>query len=398
MTPSFLISPVRGWRLITPRVGSVLADIALVAFLVVFGAITQPGFGVASGSQLAYSVMVFGVSAAMLLRRRRPRVALTVIGGLLVAHLFLVEGPTLFAAVVCLIAVYTTQARLESPWRWGFLAAAYLGAGIAVWLLPRVEGGHRGLDVATLAGALTIAALAGVVRRDARARYEQALERVTILEREQASERRLAAAEERTRIAREMHDILGHSLTTVAVQAEGARYALPTDPDRVDQMLADIAQLSRQTVDDVRHLVDVLRAGDPASTRPDPTLRDVPELIGTFTNASAIRLHQSGDLEEVPAQVGMAAYRIIQESLTNAARYAPEGAVEVELAATGSSLDLVIVNGRPSAPISAPMSGQGHGVTGMGERARALGGGLYAGPVPDAGGWRVIAYLPYLRS
>src|SRR5690606_33136854 len=133
--------------------------------------------------------------------------------------------------------------------------------------------------------------------------YKAAVERATELEARQDAERRLAAVKERTRIAREMHDILGHSMNVIAMQAEGARYVLRSDPDQADAALGNIARLSREAVDEVRDLIDVLRADDePATTRPAPSLTDVAELIGSYRGANdRIRLQVSGDLAAVPA-------------------------------------------------------------------------------------------------
>jgi signal transduction histidine kinase len=203
--------------------------------------------------------------------------------------------------------------------------------------------------------------------------------------------------EERARIAREMHDILGHSLNTIAVQAEGARYALRADPDRADQALADIGRLSRAAVDEVRDLIDVLRTDDdPAATHPTPSLRDLPHLIGTFQRVgTSIRLRLDGEVNDVPRQVGLTAYRIIQESLTNAITHAADAPVLVRATIVERALDVLVTNGRPHRTNT--RQGGGHGLIGMRERVLALGGTIDAGPDPATGGWRVAARLPWSR-
>ncbi|MCX4473027.1 Sensor histidine kinase DesK [Micromonospora sp. MW-13] len=369
--------------------------------VVLIGAVSAPTISFAAPAQVVYAIVVAGCSLAVLLRRSRPILALSIMAVLLAVHLLIVARPGLFPGVICLIAAYTTQTQLAGPWRWGVLAGTYVGATVGVAMSPIPGLGEdwrsRGLMIAAVGTALTVAALTGVVRRNARDRYDLAVERARALEAQQASEQRLAAVEERARIAREMHDILGHSLNTIAVQAEGARYALHTDPDRADRALADIGQLSRAAVNEVRDLIDVLRTeNDPATTQPTPTLRDLPSLIGTLQRAGTpIRLRIDGEVNDVPGHVGLAAYRIIQESLTNAITHADGAPVVVRTTIDDHSLDVLVSNGRPNHTGTRP--GSGHGLIGMRERVLALGGTLDAGPDPATGGWRVTAHLPWSR-
>lgn len=379
-----------------------IADIVLAALVGVLGAISRPTLSFATPEQVAYGFVVFGCSIALIFRRLRPRLALAVVGVLLVVHLVVVQELTVFAGAVCLIGAYTTQTRLLPPWRWGYAAVIYVGAGVAVLTVPTPAPGTdwmvRLVISAAAAALITVAVLAGIVRRNRKARYEDALERAAALEARQAVERRLAAVEERTRIAREMHDVLGHSLNTIAIQAEGVRYVVRTDPQRTDQVLADIGRLSRTAVDDVRDLISVLATDDEgkAPVRPTPTLRDVRELISDlqYTRA-AIRLHVEGDLTSIPDQVGLAGYRIVQESLTNALKYADGAAVSVRILVHDDSVELTVLNTASGERRTRPRGVSHHGIIGMQERARALGGTLTAGPDPNTGGWVVAASLPW---
>ncbi|QIN29846.1 sensor histidine kinase [Brevibacterium luteolum] len=383
-----------------------LADFVLAALVGVLGAIGRPTLSFATPEQIAYSIIVFGCSIALIFRRMRPRLALAVVGVLLVLHLVAVQELTVFAGAVCLVGAYTTQTQLLPPWRWGYVAAIYIGAGMAVLTSPTptpdADWMIRLVIAAAAAALITVAVLAGIVRRARKARYEDALERAAVLEARQAVERRLAAVEERARIAREMHDVLGHSLNTIAVQAEGARYVIRTDPDRTDQVLADIGRLSRTAVDDVRDLISVLAADDDtpeAPIRPTPTLRDVGALISDLRYTKAtIRLHVDGDLSTVPDQVGLAGYRIIQESLTNVLKHADGAAASVRIRVRDRVVELTIVNTSTGELHSTRDDDPHHGIIGMRERARALGGTLTAGPGPDTGGWRVAAHLPWRRA
>lgn len=406
MTPATLAPPVRRTSLSWSR--GRLLDLASATVAATIGAVSKPGVGFENVSQAAYSVVVLGCCAAVLLRRSRPRASVASIIVLLVMHLALVDQVSVFAGVMCTVVTYTAQTRLFRPWRWVATAVACLGVVAAVQTarVPLQNGDWRARLAAgaiTL-GTLTIAALIGVVRRDARARYELAVERAAMLEREQEAERRLAAAEERTRIAQEMHDILGHSLNTVAMQAEGARCVLVSDPERAGQALEHIGRLSRDAVDEVRDLIDVLRSDDDTDLRPAPSLGDIPRLISASANAARTRLSIAGDPDAVPKPVSFVAYRIVQESLTNVIKHAGPVSTQVFVTVGVGSVDLVIVNDAPEIPAGAgdPQEVRGihrkggrHGIAGMSERIRVLGGTLDAGPDLSIGGWRVTAWLPW---
>ncbi|MGO1973585.1 MAG: sensor histidine kinase [Propionibacteriaceae bacterium] len=391
----------RGWAL--RRGQHWWVDVAVAVLVGGIGAVGKPGIGLTSAPQFSYSLIVLGCCVTLLIRRHRPRLVLTVLGAFLVAYLAVVGELGVFPAAVCVIAVYTAQTRLEPPWRWVFVVATCAGTagGVFTSSLPLLDEDWRQRTIALALGfgVLAIAALIGVVRRDARTRYELAVDRAAILERQRDDERRLVAVEERARIAREMHDILGHSLNVVAVQAEAARYTLRTDPERADQALADIGRLSRHAVDEVRDVIDVLRSDDEeaAPTSPAPSLHDVADLVGTFANGPTPRLYLAGDTETVPSHVSLAAYRIIQESLTNAAKHAAHASVLVSATINSDSVELVVSNGAADTIVQSTGSMPGHGIAGMRERARALGGTLDAGPDPTTGGWRVAARLPWCR-
>lgn len=380
-----------------------LLDAMLAIAVIAISAISRPGLSVVTPQDVLYTGVVIGSACALVARRTFPRLALTVLAVLLTIHLIARIEWGIAVALICVIAAYTTQTQLTPPWRWLFLAAIYLGAATAMLTVPMSAPGlgtrERLLAAAGAFGLLTVAVLTGVVRRQRRSRYNAAIERAAMLQTQQETERRLAVVEERARIAREMHDVIGHSLNAIAVQAEGVRHVLRTDTDRADRALADIGALSRSAVDDVRDLLDVLATDDAeASTRPLPTIRDIPELVGSlqYTNA-AIRLRIDGEPHPVPDHVGAAAYRIVQEGLTNSLKHAEGALVTVLVAIRDRTVGLTILN--TSAPTMRPASnaGGGHGIDGMRERARAHGGDLDAGPDPTTGGWRVTASLPWGR-
>lgn len=201
-----------------------------------------------------------------------------------------------------------------------------------------------------------------------------------------------AAAAERNRIAREVHDVIAHSLTVTLLHVTAARHALTTDSD-VDEAvdaLADAERLGRQAMADIRRTVGLLDSS-PASAGPEPGADDIPVLVDDFVNAGlTVRRRFTGDLGRVSAAVGLALYRICQESLANIAKHAPGAAVEFAVEVGARSAVVRVRNPLP-AGVAAP-NGHGTGVAGMRQRAEGLGGRIQLGP--DAGWWVVRAEFP----
>jgi signal transduction histidine kinase len=209
---------------------------------------------------------------------------------------------------------------------------------------------------------------------------------------EEAARRR--SSEERLRIARELHDIIGHSLGTIAVQAGVGRHLMETEPEKAADALDNIAKISRSSLDEVRSVVAVLREEEP-DYQPAPALADLPDLVETARSAGlTVELTLPDDIEAVPRQTGAAVYRITREALTNVVRHAHASTVSVRVDHRDGQVEVVIRddgagvgNGRGRD------SGTGHGIVGMRERAEALGGSLSAGPANE-GGFVVTASLP----
>jgi len=197
-----------------------------------------------------------------------------------------------------------------------------------------------------------------------------------------------AQAEERTRIARELHDVIGHSLTVSLMHVSAARLALDEDRAVAERALAEAERLGRASLDEVRHTVGLLRAEDGSeSTAPLPGGGDVEPLLAQFRAAGAqVRAEVDPELAAVPRTVGLAAYRILQESLTNASKHAPGAAIVVRAQVDRDAVRLVVDSAGP------PRSGSGLGLLGMRERAEALGGSCTAGA--GGAGWLVRAELP----
>ncbi|MCL2091390.1 MAG: histidine kinase [Micrococcales bacterium] len=215
----------------------------------------------------------------------------------------------------------------------------------------------------------------------------------------------LAVSAERNRIAREMHDIVAHSLSVIVIQADGGRLAAATDPEAAQRALTTIAETGRAALADTRRILGLLRGTDQAERAPVPESGSVDELVATVREAGLDVAHvQTGTPRHLPPAVGAAVHRIAQESLTNVLKHAGPGArAVVSEVWHDAGFRLVVTNtGKVvSTPIRglsilgrSPAPGPGHGLVGMTERAELFGGTLVAGPT-DGGGFRVQVDLPY---
>jgi signal transduction histidine kinase len=209
---------------------------------------------------------------------------------------------------------------------------------------------------------------------------------------EEAARRR--STEERLRIARELHDIIGHSLGTIAVQAGVGRHLMAADPQKAAEALDSIARVSRSSLDEVRAVVSALREDEPAY-HPAPSLADLPDLVETVRSTGLnVELTLPEDLEAIPRQTGTAVYRIAREALTNVVRHANASAAQVQVDHRDGRVEIAVRDdGSESDAGREPAMSTGHGIAGMRERAEALGGRLSAGASSE-GGFVVTASLP----
>jgi signal transduction histidine kinase len=259
------------------------------------------------------------------------------------------------------------------------------------WLWLPLGGPLERTAVATLI-TVALAAAVDAAHGARRARQELAVEAAHV-EREQA---RRAVLEERARIARELHDVVAHHMSLIAVQAETARYRIDEVPDAVSAEFGAISNAARDALSDMRRLLGVLRNDEAATLAPQPQIEQIPELINTARKAGVpVDYSLDGAVDAIPPAVGVCAYRIVQEALSNATRHAPAASVSVQIRRDRDTVRLTITNGPGRAPAPARENqGPGHGLAGMRERAVLLGGALTAGPV-RAGGFSVSAVLPF---
>lgn len=265
------------------------------------------------------------------------------------------------------------------------VAFAVLPLGSAVALVVVGAAAHRLDDLALYLAVLGMGWLVGVLMR-----IQAQL--LTKQQEMQADLSEHAAADERRRIAREVHDVIAHSLSVTLLQVTGARRALQQDRDIEDAVgaLTDAERLGRQAMADIRRTVGLLDAG-PKKIAPEPNIDDIPNLVDDFVQAGLqVALRTEGQPDRVSAAIGLALYRITQESLANVAKHAHESKVDVSLVVSPSAVLLSIVNEIPVTVGSA--SHEGRGLAGMRQRVELLGGVLDAGPCQD--GWSVRAEVP----
>jgi len=284
--------------------------------------------------------------------------------------------------IIALLSMLTAGPRLGPLF--ACVALAFLGVrlaqtGFSTDWLPWTAG----VFVSTLGGGLVV--------------HEQRL--LAQLQAAQADLAQRTRMQERARIARDLHDVIAHSLTVSLLHISAARMAVQHDPADADRALAEAERLGRESLDEVRAIVGLTRAdqgenGESLLT-PTPGLDGIDTLVARYRSAGAqIALQLDEGLSKVPATIGTTAYRIAQEALTNAARHAPGRPVELRLSAPNGSLELLVLS---SGPCTAPAAANGgHGLHTMRERAEAVGGVFEAGPAPSGDGWRVRASLPLL--
>ncbi|MFF0790541.1 sensor histidine kinase [Streptomyces spiralis] len=202
--------------------------------------------------------------------------------------------------------------------------------------------------------------------------------------------------EERTTIARELHDVVAHHMSVVAIQAEAAPYRVQDPPPELEKAFATIRENAVAALTELRRVLGVVRAEDyEAPEAPQPTLADLGALLANVREAGlAVEKVVTGAVRELPQGVELSAYRIVQEALSNSLRHAPGASARVEIGYVLGGLGLRIVNGPPPEPSRIqPSPGAGHGITGMRERVSMLNGEMTAGPVDD-GGYEVSVFLP----
>jgi signal transduction histidine kinase len=367
------------------------AALAVAIFLAVVFLDEGPGDTIvdrSAGDVPIPALVVFAVaSAALYWRRRAPLAALAVV---LVAWALTLGSGYADLGGVAIIALYSTG-RYAPNDRW---AQVGVGAAIVVVILDGLTDPVPWGEI--LFGAVVMF-VAWYVGRRLRLRQQRAAE----LRREQAAEARRIVIEERARIARELHDVVAHRVSLMTVQAGAAKAVAAEDPEGALRAMGAVEEAGRQALDELRHLLGVLRPETEVDgLGPQPGLADLPRLVEQTRGAGLdVSLATDGVAAGLPARVDLFAYRIVQEALTNVLKHAGPGArATVRLGTDPQGIIVeVLDDGRDAAGLPGPdpddAGARGHGIVGMRERARLLGGTLAAGPRPG-GGFSVVAHLP----
>ena len=341
-----------------------------------------------SADVLAYVFLAAG-AVALVARRRYPAPVLAI------ALVTTLAAPRLGAlpAWLVLIAAFVNAVLFRE--RWAAIAALVIGYVVSVWP-PWLIGspGHTPAAVALGLLAGLIALLSGAELYRARS------QRTLALRRSREEEARRQASDERLAIARDLHDVVAHNISVINVQAKTALHLMDRQPERAREALTAIHEVSSQALGELRSVLGVLRADETgAPLAPSPGLDHLGELAGHARSAGiAVTVVSEGPARTLPVDVDVAAYRIVQEALTNTVRHSGGSSASVRVSYAEDALmievadDGAVIGSRGAGP-DGFTGGGGNGLAGMTERARALGGTLEAGPRPS-GGFRVLARLP----
>ena len=342
---------------------------------------------------LAYLLTVLGFGS-LAVRTRAPLVTMAV--SLAAAAAYSAIGyPENGLPIAAMIALYTVASR--TPRRQSLLAAGT----VAVVLVGLTVQGAQGLDAAGLVTNFAVFGIAYATGRYVQVRraYTEQLElRAAEADQQRRRDAERAVAEERLRIARELHDVVAHAMSVVAVQSGIAAHVIDRRPDEARSMLETINTTSREALDEMRRLLGVLRAEHEAPTAdlaPAPSLGDLGPLVSSIESTGVtVQVSVEGERVALSSGVDLAAFRIAQEALTNVVKHAGPAHVEVRIRYGPDELDLEVVDDGRGAASGLESIGGGHGLVGMRERVELYGGSLSTGPSPG-GGYRVRARIPY---
>jgi signal transduction histidine kinase len=386
-------------RLPLPR--GFAADIALALVLLAVGQAEvwlgwrAGGIGLAAdGSRPLEALMVAAFTAPLAVRRRAPVTAVSTLAAAIIVQVAFVarELPLLPGLLPLAVANYSAAAWGRARWRLAGLAAA---AAATIVLTVRVPEEHSSGEILFSAFVIAGTWLLGDLARSRHRRAEHFAERARRLEVERDEWALEAVAAERSRIARELHDVVAHTVSLMGVQAGAARLLVDEDPERARAALRQIETSARESVDELQRLLTFVREeGAAPALEPQPTLDQLEGLAAQVRAAGlAVELVIDAVPRAVPPGVALAAYRIVQEALTNTLKHAEAARACIRLAydGAGDALEIQISDDGRGAP--AANGHRGHGLVGMRERAALYGGTLQAESKPS-GGFSIVARLP----
>jgi len=381
------------------------ADIAVAVVVWAVTLVTTtatPAGGQLDVTAVALAAVACGVLVA---RRRWPFAVLLASAAAAEAYLVYYQGNhgemVLTAPLIALYTVADTSSRRRSLAIGVLVMLAF--AGVHMLVKPSSWLGAGNLALAALGG---LAVAAGEASRNRRAYLAEAEARARQAEADRDVEAARRVTEERLRIARDLHDVVGHHLALIHVQAGVAAYVLDGEPEKAGEALAHIRTASKAALGELSDTIGLLRQPDEPATPTEPVigLAGVEELLGSFRRSGlTITEHVDGPVRSIAVAADLTAYRVIQESLTNVCKHSGSTMVSVRLTYRPDALRIVVDSAAPTHTkassevawigMAVAPSGDRHGLIGMRERVTALGGTIRAGPRPD-GGYRVAATLP----
>jgi signal transduction histidine kinase len=386
------------WMKAHPMVGDTLLAALIAAFdVLIFAAraAADPGIEPQPQPWFVTLPLIVGVVAPIVVRRKYPISAAYLVLAVGIVHSLLEIGVA--SMITSCVALYTLVAYVSRR-----AALLYVAVNVVITLVQtpwqHPQDWIVTLIVVTLATGFSWAL--GEFNGARRAYNAEVEQRLRLLETERDQQARIAVAEERARIARELHDVVAHAVSVMVVQADGAAYAVHSQPDLAERAVKTISSTGREALTELRRLLGVLRSEQTENERtPQPGTQSLSELAERVRAVGLpVQLDIVGNVDDLPAGVGLGVYRIVQEALTNSLKHAGQGSsANVRVERVGDRVELSIVdNGHRVARTLVGVSG-GNGLIGMRERALVFGGTLEAGPRPS-GGWQVRASLPFGNS
>jgi signal transduction histidine kinase len=375
-----------------------LVDLALAALSIYLSYLLTGEILASSESAVsvaaAYTVAAtHGASVAV--RRVAPVAAVIVLIATATVYTVVLDLPVFMLGPAVLFVAYGVGGRLSRRPAAILLAVVELALVVLLWQGPSFPGLASTVQ---FAGLIAGAWLLGVLARRWQTMAAENAQRAQELEEARTELAASAVTAERLRIAREIHDVVAHSMSVIAMHAGAARLAVGTDPKSERAALDVIEHSSRGALGEMRRLVALLRDEDARNTTRDPApgLADLHTLVANVVATGVtVDVRAEGDLDAVPTGVSLAGYRVIQEAVTNVVRHAGQTRARLVVEARPEELVIQVQNDAPSGPPRQALPAGGkHGAIGMRERVELYGGTLFAGPTSD-GGWTVEARLPY---
>jgi signal transduction histidine kinase len=343
-------------------------------------------------------LLLLGMVLPLAVRRRYP-VAVFAVIALCGLVQWLTTLPSPLVDVSLLMALYSVAAHAAIRATLAAVLVMELGAGMASTARWAHDSGGIRIFV-FLSGMVTAATVLGINTRTRRAYLASLEERARRLEFERDQQAQLSAASERASIAREVHDVVTHSLSVMVALSDGASYAVHTTPDRAAEAMARASEVGRQAITDMQRVLGVLRgssAGGMAELHPQPGLAQLDALLSEVRVAGLpVELVVGGARPDLSSGVELAVFRVVQEALNNTRKHAEPGvSARVTVSYSAETVEVTVVDdGVATVPGNGSAEGGGHGIVGMRERVAAFGGELESGPRTGIRGWRVRARVP----